>query len=336
MHNKKTRDSYKISEIKWIKYTKQLNYGLKEGGTNVNSEKRSKYAYLYIAPFFIVFLVFSLFPILYSFVLSFCDMDALSGRLSYIGLRNYQRMIESGYFFQSIGNTVLIWIMSIIPQLTIAFILALILSNKWFRGRFLLRNIYYFPNLVTPVTIGLLFGAMFSYPGGAINNIISALGLEAVDFQNNQMLARVVIAIAICWKNFGFNIIYFTAGINSISEDVLEAAQVDGASNWQKTTKITLPLMRPILIYVLVTSIIGGLQIFDESHLVFKSVPGDATVTMVKYLYDSAFMRFQFGYAAAVAYGIFVIIAIASLFSLLVTREKKDDYGKKKAGKGES
>ena len=300
----------------------------------MNSKKRNKYAYFYITPFFIVFLIFSLFPILYSFVLSFCDMDVLSGRFTFVGMRNYQRLFESGYFFKSIGNTLLIWIMSIIPQLSIAFVLALILSNKWFRGRFLLRNIYYFPNLITPVTIGLLFGAMFSYPGGAVNNIITMLGLEAVDFQNNQMLARMVIAIAICWKNFGFNIIYFTAGINSISDDVLEAAEVDGASNWQKITRITLPLMRPILIYVLVTSVIGGLQMFDESHLVFKSVPGDATVTMVKYLYDSAFERFQFGYAAAVAYGIFVIIIIASVFSLLVTKEKKDDYGEKKGRKG--
>ena len=300
----------------------------------MNSKKRNKYAYFYITPFFIVFLIFSLFPILYSFVLSFCDMDVLSGRFTFVGMRNYQRLFESGYFFKSIGNTLLIWIMSIIPQLSIAFVLALILSNKWFRGRFLLRNIYYFPNLVTPVTIGLLFGAMFSYPGGAVNNIITMLGLEAVDFQNNQMLARMVIAIAICWKNFGFNIIYFTAGINSISDDVLEAAEVDGASNWQKITRITLPLMRPILIYVLVTSVIGGLQMFDESHLVFKSVPGDATVTMVKYLYDSAFERFQFGSAAAVAYGIFVIIIIASVFSLLVTKEKKDDYGEKKGRKG--
>ena len=300
----------------------------------MNSKKRNKYAYFYITPFFIVFLIFSLFPILYSFVLSFCDMDVLSGRFTFVGMRNYQRLFESGYFFKSIGNTLLIWIMSIIPQLSIAFVLALILSNKWFRGRFLLRNIYYFPNLVTPVTIGLLFGAMFSYPGGAVNNIITMLGLEAVDFQKDQMLARMVIAIAICWKNFGFNIIYFTAGINSISDDVLEAAEVDGASNWQKITRITLPLMRPILIYVLVTSVIGGLQMFDESHLVFKSVPGDATVTMVKYLYDSAFERFQFGYAAAVAYGIFVIIIIASVFSLLVTKEKKDDYGEKKGRKG--
>lgn len=296
----------------------------------MNSKKRSRYAYLYLTPFFIVFLIFSFFPILYSLVLSFCDMDILSGEFTFTGFTNYTRMIESGYFFQSILNTLMIWIMSIVPQLTIAFLLALVLSNKWMKGRFILRNIYYFPNLVTPVTIGLLFGALFSYPGGAVNNVISALGLEAVDFQNNQMLARMVIAIAICWKNFGFNIIYFTAGINSISDDVMEAAEVDGASAWQRMTKITIPLMKPILIYVMVTSIIGGLQMFDESQLVFKSVPGDATTTMVKYLYDSAFVRFQFGYAAAVAYGIFVIIAIFSVFSLLVTRDKKDEYGAKK------
>lgn len=315
--------------------SENYTYNTKKRGDEIlNSKKRSKYAYLYITPFFIVFLIFSLFPILYSLVLSFCDMDLLSGKFTFIGLENYIRMIKSGYFFKAIGNTLLIWIMSIIPQLTIAFLLSLILSNKWFRGKLLLRNLYYFPNLVTPVTIGLLFGALFSYPGGAVNNVISALGLEAVDFNNNQMLARMVIAIAICWKNFGFNIIYFTAGINSISEEVMEAAEVDGASAWQRITKITIPLMKPILIYVMVTSIIGGLQMFDESKLVFTNVPGDATTTMVKYMYDSAFVRFQFGYGASVAYGIFVIIAIFSVFSLLVTRDKKDDYGEKKGKRG--
>lgn len=296
----------------------------------MNYKKRNKYAYLYLAPFFLVFIVFSLFPILYSLVLSFCDMDVLSGNLSFIGLENYERMISSGYFFQSIGNTLLIWIMAIIPQLTIAFVLALLLSNKWFHGRLLLRNIFYFPNLVTPVTIGLLFGALFSYPGGAINNIMGLFGISPVDFQNNQMLARLVIAIAICWQNFGFNIIYFTAGINSISEDVIEAAQVDGASGWQRTIKITIPLMRPMLIYIMITSIIGGLQLFDVAKLVFTNVPGDATTTMVKYLYDSAFVRFQFGYGSAVAYGIFVIIACFSVLSLFVTRERKNEYGEKK------
>ncbi len=286
-------------------------------------KRRARYAYLYLLPFFIVFLIFKLYPIIYTFVLSFCDMDVLSGDLTFVKLANYKRLLSSPYFFRSIGNTLLIWIMSIVPQLTLAFLLALLMSNRWLRGRSVFRNVYFFPNLVTSVTIGLLFGALFSYPGGAINSVIKALGLEAVDFQNNQMLARVVIAIAICWKNFGFNIIYFTAGINSISEEVLEAAEVDGANWWHKVTRITIPLMRPILIYVMVTSIIGGLQMFDESKLVFSSVPGDATTTMIKYMYDSAFVRFQFGYGAACAYVVFVIIMIASAIAMWLTREKK-------------
>ena len=286
-------------------------------------KRRARYAYLYLLPFFIVFLIFKLYPIIYTFVLSFCEMDVLSDDLTFVKLANYKRLLSSPYFFRSIGNTLLIWIMSIVPQLTLAFLLALLMSNRWLRGRSVFRNVYFFPNLVTSVTIGLLFGALFSYPGGAINSVIKALGLEAVDFQNNQMLARVVIAIAICWKNFGFNIIYFTAGINSISEEVLEAAEVDGANWWHKVTRITIPLMRPILIYVMVTSIIGGLQMFDESKLVFSSVPGDATTTMIKYMYDSAFVRFQFGYGAACAYVVFVIIMIASAIAMWLTREKK-------------
>ena len=269
------------------------------------------------------FLVFSLYPILYSIYLSFCEMDALSGNTKFIGLANYERLLSSGYFLESIGNTLIIWIISIVPQLTIAFLLSLMLSNKWMHGRFLLRNIYYFPNLVTPVTIGLLFGSMFSYPGGVVNQMIEILGGTAIDFENNRVLAQLVVGMAICWKNFGYNIIYFTAGINSISDDVLEAAEVDGANSWQKITKITIPMIRPMLIYVLVTSVIGGLQIFDESKLVFKSVVGNATTTMVKYLYDSAFQRFQFGYGAAVAVGIFFVIMFFSMISLLLTRQRK-------------
>lgn len=272
---------------------------------------------------FLVFLIFKLYPILYTFALSFCNMDLLSGDLTFVKLANYKRVLNSPFFYRSIGNTLLIWIMSIIPQLTLAFFLAMLMSNRWLRGRAIFRNVYFFPNLVTSVTIGLLFGALFSYPGGAINSIISALGLKAVDFQNRPMLARMVIAIAICWKNFGFNIIYFTAGINSISDEVLEAARIDGANAWQTTMKVTIPLMRPILIYVMVTSIIGGLQMFDESKLVFTSVPGDATTTMIKYMYDSAFVRSQFGYGAACAYVIFVIIMIFSAISMFITREKK-------------
>lgn len=293
-------------------------------------KKRSKIAYICILPFFLVFFIFKLYPIIYTFVLSLCDMDTLSGKLTFTGLSNYVRLFQSSYFIKSIGNTLLIWIMSIIPQLTIAFLLALMVSNKWLRGKAIFRNVYFFPNLVTSVTVGLLFSALFNYPGGAVNNIITLLGLEAVDFEKNKMLARMVVALAICWRNFGYNIIYFTAGINSISDDVLEAASMDGANWWQKVTRITIPLMKPVLIYVMVTSIIGGLQIFDESKMIFTSVPDNATTTMVKYMYDSAFVRFQFGYGAAAAYAIFAIILVFSAISMYVTRDKKDVYGQPK------
>ncbi len=285
-------------------------------------KKRAKYAYFFIAAFFAVFLLFRIYPIIYSFRLSFQDMDPLSGRTKEVGWRNYERMIGSPFFFQSILNTLLIWIISIIPQLSTAFVLSLMLQNKWLRGRSLLRNIYYFPNLVATVTIGLLFTTMFSYPNGAVNQLIQLLGGTPVNFKNDGFLAKTVVGIAICWKNFGYNIIYFTAGLNSVPEEVYEAADVDGASAMQKTFRITIPLLRPMLIYVFVTSIIGGLQMFDESKLVFTDVPNNATTTMVKYMYDSAFVRFQFGYGAATAFGIFVVIAFFSLIGLLVTRER--------------
>lgn len=290
----------------------------------MNTKSRARHAYMFIAPFFIVFLIFSLYPIIYSLQLSFYDLDPLSGAAKWVGISNYERLFKSPFFLRSFYNTFIIWIMSIIPQLTIAFVLSLMLNNKWLKGRALFRNLFYFPNLVTPVTIGLLFGAMFSYPGGTVNQIMGLLEISPIDFQNKPFLAQMVISMAICWRNFGYNIIFFTAGLNSISTEIYEAAEVDGANAFTKGTRITIPLMRPILVYVMVTSIIGGLQIFDESKLVFKTVPGDATTTMVKYMYESAFERSQFGYGAACAFGIFIVIAIFSIISLLVTREKKE------------
>jgi len=283
-------------------------------------KNRNKYAYFFIIPFFLTYLLFTVYPILYSFYLSFTELDPLGGGPTFIKLANYSRLFSSGYFFQSFINTLVIWIISIVPQLTLAMLLSLLLQAKWVRGRKIMRSIFYFPNLVTPVTIGVLFGMLFSHPGGAVNNVLSALHLtnEAIHFENSPILSRMVIGLAICWQNFGYNILFFTAGLNSISSTIYEAAEIDGANAWQKAFKITLPLMRPILIYVMITSIIGGLQMFDVSKMVFTDVPGDRTTTMVQYMYESAFERWQIGYGASVSYGIFLVIAVISLLSYRV------------------
>lgn len=287
-------------------------------------KRRQKWAYLFILPFFVSFLMFGIYPILYSFYISFHEYDPLTLQMTNVGLANYERLIHSKFFFESIGNTIVIWLFSIIPQLTIAVILSLILNERWVRGKGLLRSVYYFPNLITPVTIGMLFNMLFGFPGGMINNLMTSLGIfpAAVDFANTPLLAKLVGGIAICWQNFGYNIIFITAGLHSISQEVYEAAEVDGANAWQKTKSITLPLLRPIMLYIMITSIIGGLQIFDIPKMLFKDGVANATRTMVLYMYEAAFENWQFGFGAACAYGIAVIIGIFSLISIIVTNRK--------------
>ncbi len=287
-------------------------------------KRRQKWAYLFILPFFVSFLMFGIYPILYSFYISFHEYNPLTLQMTNVGLDNYERLIHSKFFFESIGNTIVIWLFSIIPQLTIAVILSLILNERWVRGKGLLRSVYYFPNLITPVTIGMLFNMLFGFPGGMINNLMTSLGIfpAAVDFANTPLLAKLVGGIAICWQNFGYNIIFITAGLHSISQEVYEAAEVDGANAWQKTKSITLPLLRPIMLYIMITSIIGGLQIFDIPKMLFKDGVANATRTMVLYMYEAAFENWQFGFGAACAYGIAVIIGIFSLISIIVTNRK--------------
>lgn len=291
----------------------------------MNTRKRQKWAYLFILPFFATFLAFSVYPIFYSLYISFQSYDPLSLQMSFVGLENYQRLLTSSFFWDSVVNTIQIWLFSIIPQLTIAMVLSLILNERWVKGKNALRSIFYFPNLITPITIGMLFTLLFGYPGGTVNNLFTQLGIfsEAVDFKNVPILAKAVGGIAICWQNFGYNIIFITAGLHSISTDVYEAAEVDGANAWHRITKITLPLLKPIMLYIMITSIIGGLQIFDIPKMLFRGGAANATRTMVLYMYESAFEKWQFGYGAAAAYVIAMIIGAASLLTIVFNARKQ-------------
>lgn len=291
------------------------------------TKKRQKWAYLFMLPFFVSFLTFGIYPIFYSFYISFQSYDPLSLKMTYVGLANYERLVTSSFFWDSVKNTIQIWLFSIIPQLTIAMILSLILNERWVKGKNALRSIFYFPNLITPITIGMLFTLLFGYPGGTVNNVMTSLGLfnEAIDFKNVPILAKAVGGIAICWQNFGYNIIFITAGLHSISADVYEAAEVDGANAWHRITKITLPLLKPIMLYIMITSIIGGLQIFDIPKMLFRDGAANATRTMVLYMYESAFDKWQFGYGAAAAYVIAMIIGVASVFTIIFNARKKKE-----------
>lgn len=290
-----------------------------------NKIDKSPHGYYFIAPFFIIFFIFGLGPILYSFYLSFTDWSGFN-EPGFVGLANYKRLLQDTLFYKSLGNTLVIWIMSIIPQLTIALTLALILHEKFIRGRHLFHAVFYFPNIITPITLGVLFALMFDWQTGSVNKLLETLGLidDPIYWLNSPWLSRIIVALIMMWQNFGFNMLVILAGLQAIPRDLFEAAEIDGASKIQIAFKITLPQLRPVLIFTLITSVIGGLQIFDAPLMLGKG-PEHSTLTMIMHLYEAAFVRYDYGYGAAIAYGVFVIIAIATVITMVIpgVREKK-------------
>ncbi len=288
---------------------------------------RAAFGYLFIAPFFVVFAVFQLYPILYSLYLSFAHWDGFSDP-TFVGWANYRRLLADSFFYKSITNTLFIWIVSIVPELLLALTLALVLNEKWVRGKHVFRAVFYFPNIVTPVTIGVLFSLLFDWQTGAVNRVMTMLHIvdHPIDWLGTPLLSQVLVSAVLAWQWFGYNMLLYTAGLQGISDEVLEAARTDGATAVQVALRITIPLLRPIIIFTLITSIIGGMQIFDVPLMITRNGPGpdNATLTIVMYLYNTAFKQSDYSYAATIAYAAFVLIAVLSFVTFRLTRAKPD------------
>jgi ABC-type sugar transport system permease subunit len=284
---------------------------------------KSAYGYLFISPFFIGYALIGLVPILYTLYLSLTKWDGFTDPV-YVGLSNYQRLLHDSFFFQTIGNTLIIWIFSIVPQLILALLLALILNEKFVRGKHFFRAVFYFPNLISAVTLGVLFSLIFDWQTGAVNKMLMNIGLlhDPINWLNDPWWSRAIAAAVTCWQYFGFNLIVFIAGLQSIPAEVFEAAEVDGATKRQMVFKITLPLLRQVFMFTFITSVIGGLQLFD-GPLMLGDGPGNTARTMIMYLYETAFKAFDYSYGAATAYGIFIIIMVFTAITARASRLKE-------------
>ncbi len=281
--------------------------------------------YFFILPFFIVFLIFSLYPILYTLVLSFSAYDGLS-EITFKGLENYTRLFKDKYFYEALYNTWRIWIFNMLPQVGIALLLAAMFTYNKIRGQGFFKAVFYFPNLVTAASIALLFNVLLDWQNGTINQILMGWNIikEPINWLNTPFHTRNTVSLIQWWMWFGQTMIICLAGIAAIPGDYYEAAIVDGATKWQVFWKITLPLLKPTLIYVMITSLIGGMQIFDIPMILTdgQGAPQGSINTMVMYLYNQAFRFNNFGYAAAVAYTLFAIIGVVSVFSLKIVNKK--------------
>lgn len=285
----------------------------------------------FVGPFIIFFLAFNLFPIIYSIYLSFFDWGGIGDKL-FVGLDNYIRIFtKDATFWKSLGNTLYIMILGFPLAIFLGLLIAAFLSNlKKFRNFF--QTINFLPYITTPVAIGLIFTFLFDWNTGIINRIIVALGGEGINWLGNAKFAPFVIAFMIIWKCTGYYMALYLAGITSISEDIYEAAKVDGAGTVKTFFKITMPLLKPITIFIVITSLIYALQLFDEPNLMFNvsttsiiGGPDRSCLTMVWNFYDVAFgSTARLGYGSAVATTLFVIIIIASLIGMRFMNGKEE------------
>ena len=297
--------------------------------------KKENYGYLFIAPFFIVFILLQLYPIIYTFYLSFTNLSSANPGGEWVGWANYARLLTDQFFHKSIVNTWRIWIMNFIPQLIFAVMLAAILTRARIRGASIFRGIYFLPNLVTAASVGILFNVMLGWQSGTINQILVALGIideaNKIHFLASGAWTSTFVSLILWWMWFGHSMILFMAAMVAVPQEYYDAAAVDGAGAWQSFWKITLPLIRPIMIYVLVTSLIGGLNNFDIPFVIGEGQnlgiggPEKSILTMVMHMYNLAFTAGrQRGYAAAIAVILFVMVLIFSLiiFKLMTRREE--------------
>ena len=293
-------------------------------------KKVDRYGYLFIAPFWIIFLIFSIYPVALTFYYSFTNYSG-SGTAEVVGLANYTRLLTDSYFVEAFFNTWKIWGINFALQIGLALVLALIFSDMRMklRGLAFFRSIFYLPNLITISSVALLFGILLDWQHGSLNMILLNIGLisEPINWLNEPATAQLSVSLILTWMWFGHSFIVVMAGVSGISKDYYEAALIDGANRWQTFTKITIPLLKPILLYIMITSLIGGLQLFDLPMLLTDGIgsPDGSLNTMVLYLYNQAFKFNNYGYASAVAYGLFVITLIFSaiVFKGMYGNERK-------------
>ncbi len=277
--------------------------------------------YYFITPFFIMFLLFGLFPIIYTLYLSFTYSDGWS--TEFVGLKNYFRILsDDPRFWRALKNTWIIWTLNFIPQLGSALFLAWIYTYGKIKGVPFFRAVFYFPNLVTATSVAVLFSMFLDTDNGAFNQILMMLGFidEPVKFVTKPFFMQATVASIQWWMWFGHSTIILLAGMSAIPQDYFEAARVDGVKNNKIFYYIIIPLLWPTIVYILITSVIGGMQIFDVPYLITRPVgsPQDSMLTLVVYLYETAFRNQIIGYGAALAWGIFIIILSVILLSVLL------------------
>lgn len=297
----------------------------------------AKYGYLFCIPFVLAFLIFSLYPIVYTAVIGFTDLKGM-GRTDFKFLenpfQNFLLIIKNPSFQLSIKNTLIIWVINFIPQILVALLLTAWFTNHRhkIKGQGGFKVLFYMPNIITAATIAILFNSLFGYPKGPVNDLFMMLGITDVpkNFLIQKWTARGIVAFIQFWMWYGYTMIVLISGVLGINPELFEVAEIDGASSVKTFFYITLPNLRTILIFTMITSLIGGLQMFDIPRLFLFGGPDNATLTTSVFIFNQAFSgSYMYNRAAAGSMIMFVIIAFLSGIVFYIMRDKYDEKIKK-------
>ena len=292
--------------------------------TNLSEQK---WSFLFIAPAVLLFVVFVLGPLIASFYWSFTEYNGIHSP-KWVGLANYKAIFfNDPRFWKSIRNTIFYTVGVIPPGIILSLLLAMAVDQK-IRFRNFFRAIYFIPSVTSVIALSVIWKWMFAGEKyGLINHFLMAMGFKPVDWLMSPTWTLPAIMIMSIWAGIGYNMILFLAGLQTIPTTVYEAADIDGASAWEKFRHITLPLLKPTMVFVVIIGFIASFQVFERIYIMTESEFGiggvlDSALTVVAYLYDMGFRKFQIGYAAALGYIVFAVVFVITIINIKFVKTK--------------
>jgi lactose/L-arabinose transport system permease protein len=273
--------------------------------------------YLFISPFYILFAVFTLYPLLFAFYISFTEWNGI-GDAVWLGLDNYITLFKDDVFLQSLKNGVIIFIMYVPLLVFLSLVLATVLNTAFVRFKGLFRTVYFVPYVTSLVAVGFTFQMIFGNEYGYINQLMGYFGVRPVDWLGTVWGARVALCALVIWRWLGYNMVIMLSGLQNIPADLYEAATIDGAGTTQRFLKITVPMMKPVLLFTFILSTLGTFSLFAEPLILTKGGPINTTLTPIMYVYNQSFSYLKFGYASAMAYVFFILMFILSLIQMKI------------------